>query len=45
VYKAPEMEHRISPKKAADMWAMGLTALEALTGIAGTSFIYILLAI
>ncbi|KAF6028657.1 hypothetical protein EB796_013027 [Bugula neritina] len=30
-YRAPELLHRKAPSKAADMWSMGVTALEALT--------------
>jgi len=32
LYRAPELLHRSAPSKAADMWSMGLTTLEVMTG-------------
>jgi len=32
MYRAPELLHRYAPTKAADMWSMGVTALEVFTG-------------
>jgi len=32
LYRAPELSHRAAPTEAADMWSMGLTALQVFTG-------------
>jgi len=32
-YRPPELLHRHAPTQKSDMWSMGVTALEALTGI------------
>jgi len=32
MYRAPELLHRYAPTKAADVWSMGVTALEVFTG-------------
>ncbi|KAF6028659.1 hypothetical protein EB796_013029 [Bugula neritina] len=33
MYRAPELLHRYAPTKAADVWSMGVTALEVFTAI------------